>query len=110
MKIRTARAWLEKLPLTKPYVIAYKTIADTEIVFLEVELENGMTGLGASNPFSAVVNETPEITLANLESGYLGEWKGKDIRSFNKLIADAAEHFPNLPGTLAAIDIALHDL
>src|ERR1700733_8551078 len=99
MKIRTARAWLEKLPLTKPYVIAYKTITGTEIVFLEVELENGLTGLGAANPFSAVVGETPEITLKNLRSGYLDEWIGKDIRSFNKLIDDAAEYFPCLPGT-----------
>ena len=110
MKIRSIRSWLEKLPLTKPYVIAYKTITDTEIVFLEVMLENGLTGLGAANPFSAVVPETPEITLVNLRNGYLDEWIGKDIRSFNKLINDAEEHFPHQPGTLAAIDIALHDL
>ena len=110
MKIKAVHAWLEKLPLTKPYVIAYKTITDTEIVFFEVELENGLTGLGASNPFSAVVGETPEVTLKNLQSGYLDEWIGKDIRRFNKLIDDAAEYFPGLPGTVAAIDIALHDL
>ncbi len=110
MKIKSVRAWLEQLPLTKTYVIAYKTIADTEIVFLEVQLENGLTGLGSANPFADVVGETPEVTLANLQSGYLDEWIGKDIRGFNKLINDAAEHFPKQPGTLAAIDIALHDL
>ncbi len=110
MKIRSVRAWLEKLPLTKTYTIAYKTISDAEIVFLEVTLENGLTGYGSSNPFADVVGETPEVTLANLQSGYLDEWTGKDIRSFNQLINAAAEHFPKLPGTLAAIDIALHDL
>jgi L-alanine-DL-glutamate epimerase-like enolase superfamily enzyme len=110
MKIKSARAWAEKLPLTKTYVIAYKTISDTEIVFLEVMLENGLTGIGASNPFADVVGETPQVTLTNLKSGYLDEWVGKDIRHFNQLIADAAEHFPKLPGTLASIDIALHDL
>jgi len=109
MKIRSVRSWLVSLPLTKPYVIAYKTITGTEIVFLEVELENGLTGMGAANPFSAVVPETPEMTLINLQSGYLDEWVGKDIRGFNKLIDDAAAHFPHQPGTLAAIDIALHD-
>ena len=110
MKIKYIRAWAEKLPLTKTYVIAYKTISDTEIVFLEVVLENGLTGIGASNPFADVVGETPQVTLANLQSGYLDEWIGKDIRTFNQLISQAAEYFPKLPGTLAAIDIALHDL
>ncbi len=110
MKIKSVRAWAEKLPLTKTYVIAYKTISDTEIVFLEVVLENGLTGLGAANPFADVVGETPEVTLANLQSGYLDNWIGKDIRNFNHLISLAGEHFPKLPGTLAAIDIALHDL
>lgn len=110
MKIKSVRAWAENLPLTKTYVIAYKTISDTEIVFLEVTLENGLTGIGASNPFADVVGETPEVTLTNLQSGYLDSWIGKDIRHFNQLIADASTYFPKLPGTLAAIDIALHDL
>jgi L-alanine-DL-glutamate epimerase-like enolase superfamily enzyme len=110
MKIRSARAWLEYVPLSRPYTIAYKTISDTEIVFLEISLENGLTGMGAANPFAAVVGETPAQTLAHLQSGYLDEITGKDIREFNSLIDAAADHFPGLPGTIAAIDIALHDL
>ena len=110
MKIKSVNAWLQKLPLTKPYTIAYKTIAETEIVFLEIELENGLTGIGASNPFVDVVGETPANTLSNLHSDFINELIGKDIRSFNQLIDEAADHFPKLPGTQAAIDIALHDL
>ncbi len=110
MKIASIQSYLKKLPLTKPYTIAYKVTADTEIVFLEIVLENGITGIGAANPFADVVGETPAQTLANLESGYLDTFIGKDIREFNSLIDDAANHFPKQPGTLAAIDIALHDL
>jgi L-Ala-D/L-Glu epimerase len=110
MKIVSTNAYLHNLPLTKPYTIAYKTTADTEIVFLEIILENGLIGIGAANPFADVVGETPAQTLANLQSGYLDEWMGKDIRSFNNLIDAAAKKFPKQPGTLAAIDIALHDL
>ena len=110
MKITTAHAYLQQLPLTRPYTIAYKTTADTEIVFLEIGLENGMTGIGAANPFADVVGETPAQTLANLQSGWLDTMIGKDIRQFNSLIDATAIHFPKLPGTLAAIDIALHDL
>jgi L-alanine-DL-glutamate epimerase-like enolase superfamily enzyme len=95
--------------LTKPYTIAYKTIDDTEIVFLEIVLENGITGIGAANPFAEVVGETPAITLANLQSDFVQQLVGRDIRFFNQLIDEALVQFPHLPGTIAAIDIALHD-
>ena len=110
MKINSITAWLEKLPLTRPYTIAYKTITDTEIVFLEIRLENGLIGTGASNPFAEVVGESPSETLAHLRSGFLDCFIGKDIRIWNQLLDEAARHYQHLPGTLAAIDIALHDL
>ena len=109
MKIRLVKAWLQQLPLTKPYSIAYKTIYDTEIVFLEITLENGITGIGAANPFAEVVGETPAVTLANLQKDFVQGFIGRDIRYFNQLIDEALMQFPHLPGTIAAIDIALHD-
>ena len=109
MKIRSVKTWLQQLPLTKPYTIAYKTIVDTEIVFLEIVLENGIIGIGAANPFAEVVGETPAITLANLQSDFVQQLAGRDIRFFNQLIDEALVQFPHLPGTIEAIDIALHD-
>jgi len=109
MKIKSVKTWLQQLPLTKPYTIAYKTITDTEIVFLEILLENGITGIGAANPFAEVVGETPAITLANLQTDFVQQLVGRDIRLFNQLIDEALLQFPHLPGTIAAIDIALHD-
>lgn len=109
MKIHSINAWSEKLPLTKPYTIAYKTISDTDLIFVEFILENGISGLGAANPFPEVVGETPEITLANLRSEFVQSFVGRDIRHFNSMIDETAAYFPHRPGTLAAIDIALHD-
>ena len=109
MKIVSVKAYLQQLPLTKPYTIAYKTISDTEIVFLEIILENGIMGIGASNPFEDVVGETPAQTLLNLQSDFVQNLAGKDIRHFNQLIDDTAKYFPHQPGTVAAVDIALHD-
>lgn len=110
MKIHSLRAYLHRLPLTKPYTIAYKTIEDTEIVYLEICLENGMTGIGAANPFEEVVGETPAETLKHLQSGFLQQFIGRDIRHFRQLIDETVDHFPGLPGACAAVDIALHDL
>jgi L-alanine-DL-glutamate epimerase-like enolase superfamily enzyme len=109
MKIQSVKVWLQQLPLTKPYTIAYKTIEDTEIIFLEIVLQNGIVGLGASNPFAEVVGETPAITLANLQTDFVQQMVGRDVRHFNQLIDEAITQFPHLPGTIAAIDIALHD-
>lgn len=110
MKIKSVQVSLHHLPLTKPYTIAYKTMVDTEIVLLEIELENGIIGLGAANPFEDVVGETPQQTFELLQTGYLDNFIGKDIEDFLDLITQAAAHFDHKPGALAAIDIALHDL
>jgi len=109
MKIHSVRTWLQQLPLTKPYSITYKTIYDTEIVFLEIVLENGIIGIGAANPFAEVVGETPSVTLANLQKDFVQAFAGRDIRLFNQIIDESLIQFPHLPGTIAAIDIALHD-
>ena len=34
---------------------------------------------------------------------------GRDVREFMVLIDEAGQHFPNAPGTVAALDLALHD-
>jgi len=109
MKITSIKVWLQELPLTKPYTIAYKTITDTEIVFLEITLANGITGLGASSPSPDVVGETPQQTLLNLQQDFIQQLVGRDIRHFNLLIDEAKIQYPHLPGTIAAIDLALHD-
>ncbi|MFM2360769.1 MAG: hypothetical protein RLY16_2762 [Bacteroidota bacterium] len=109
MKIVEIRAWLEALPLTKPYTIAYKTITSTEIVFFEVVLDNGMRGLGSANPFEEVVGETPLQTLQNLQQPFFQNLVGRDIRHFNQIIDETIQQYPIYPGTVAALDIAMHD-
>lgn len=97
------------LQLSQPYRIAYLNIVDTEIGFLEIELENGITGFGSANPFAQVIGETPTNTLQNLQSDYVQQFVGRNIEEFEVLIDEATKHFSHLPGTQAAIDIALHD-
>lgn len=109
MRINAIRAYRRNLALTKPYTIAYQTTSEVENVFLEIELANGLIGLGAANPDPDVVGESPEQTLLNLQSEWLMGLIGRDIRLFTALIDEARHQFPNAPGTLAALDIALHD-
>lgn len=110
MKIAAVSAYRRNLRLQKPYLIARQRIEDVENIFLEIALENGLTGIGAANPSPEVVGESPEETLRNLETDLAGWLTGKDIRHFNALIDAVAARYPRKPGTLAAVDIALHDV
>jgi L-alanine-DL-glutamate epimerase-like enolase superfamily enzyme len=95
--------------LTKPYTIAYSTFTDVKLVFLEIELENGIIGVGSASPAEEVVGENPAQTLASLQTDFVQKLVGRDIRHFQQLIFEAQQYFGYLPGTLAAIDLALHD-
>ena len=109
MNIKSIKAYSKNLAVKRPYTIARNTVSDAEIVFLEVELTNGMVGIGSANTDVEVVNETASQTLENLQSDMVADLVGKDIRLFLSLIARYRRDFYAFPGTLAALDIALHD-
>jgi L-alanine-DL-glutamate epimerase-like enolase superfamily enzyme len=109
MKIKSIRSYCRNLALSKPYSIAGYTFSEVENVFLEVELENGIVGMGAASPAEEVVGETCSQTLQNLQTVFFQHLIGRDIRHFRQLMYETNRAFPNLPGTQAALDIALHD-
>jgi L-alanine-DL-glutamate epimerase-like enolase superfamily enzyme len=109
MKITAIRTSLRKVPLKKPYTIAYNTFSDVTLVLLEIELANGMIGVGSASPAEEVVGETPVQTAAHLQTEVIQQLVGRDIRHFQQLIVEVRSHFALYPGTQAAVDIALHD-
>ena len=109
MKIVAVRAYLKKMALKKPYTIAYNTFSDVSLAFLEIELANGMIGYGSGSPAEEVVGETTEQTVVNLNTSFVANLVGRDIRHFQQIIFESNVQFPHQPGTLAAIDIAMHD-
>lgn len=109
MKIVSLTAYRKNLALTKPYTIARHTVTDVENIFMEIRLENGMIGIGSASPAEEVVGETCEQTFQNCTSEFFQRLVGRDIRHFRQLIDEVNTHFPNLPGTQAAFDLAAHD-
>lgn len=109
MKIRAVRPFSKKLALTKPYTIAYDTFNDVELAFLEIELENGIVGLGSASPAEEVIGENSQHTLLNLLTEFVQNFVGRDIRHFQQIIFETHQRFPAFAGTQAAIDLALHD-
>jgi len=109
MKIKSLRTWRQNLENTRPYSISYKTVDEVIAAFVEVTLENGLTGIGSANPSEYVVGESVEDTMTILNSGGL-EWLiGKDIRELNFHLDELMSRYPSNPGVRAVADIALYD-
>ncbi len=85
MKIKDIKVWSVDLGNTKPYTIAFKTIDEVKNAFVEIILENGLTGIGAGNPSEYVVGETLDQCLDALKQKNLQFLIGRDIREFNQL-------------------------
>lgn len=60
MKIKNIKIWSADLGNTKPYTIAFKTIDEVWNAFVEITLDNGITGIGAANPSEYVTGESFE--------------------------------------------------
>ena len=54
MKIQSISVERENLELPRPYSISYKTVTSVENIIVKVAGENGMVGVGATNPSSGV--------------------------------------------------------
>ena len=108
-KIVRTTVWKEDLTLTRPYTIAFETIDSVENLFICLETEDGLTGVGAASPSEEVTGET----LAHSEKALMQMadlLKGKDLRLLNGLLKSLNQKFSAAPAALAAADIALHDL
>jgi L-alanine-DL-glutamate epimerase-like enolase superfamily enzyme len=110
MKIKKISIWKENLELTRPYTIAYERIEAVENVFVLIEAENGMVGMGSASPGEEVTGENIEHCQQILEQELEPILVGADLRLYNQLLQQLALTMASAPAALAAVDIALHDL
>jgi L-Ala-D/L-Glu epimerase len=110
MRIKNIKVWNADLGNTKPYTITFKTVDEVRNVFVEITLDNGVTGIGSGNPSEYVVGENLAQTIEALQEKNIEFLVGKDIREFNQLTFEVQQKFPKNPAARAALDIALHDV
>lgn len=108
-RIKDIHVWSADLGNTKPYTIAFKTIDTVVNVFVELTLENGVTGIGSANPSEYVTGENLDHTREALQEQHLEFLIGRDIREMQQLNFEVWRRFPATPAARAALDIALHD-
>lgn len=110
MKIKNIKVWNADLGNTKPYTIAFKTVDQVRNAFVEIELENGTTGIGSGNPSEYVTGENLNQTIDALQERNLEFLIGRDIREVHQLLFEVLQKFPKNPAARAALDISLHDV
>jgi L-alanine-DL-glutamate epimerase-like enolase superfamily enzyme len=110
MKIRHLEAWPVEMPLVEPYTIAYESINATTNVFLLIESDTGIRGLGCAAPDLKVTGETAETVLATFSDVIQPELKKADPLRYAKILERLRKHLKDQPSALAMVDIALNDL
>ena len=110
MKIKKVSTWKEDLGLTRPYSIAYERVDVVENLFVLIEAENGLVGIGAGSPDAHVTGESIQACEEALRQGLDPLLTGADIRHYKTLLRRLATDMRATPAALAAADIALHDL
>lgn len=110
MRIADINVYQKDLGTSRPYSISYKTVTEVKNTFVEIHLENGITGIGACNPSEKVVGENVDQAFVHLREADFSYLKGKRISAFEALIRETNERFQHRAGAHAAVDIALYDL
>ena len=109
-KITAVRYWKEDMDLTRPYAITYIMHDSIQNIFIMIEADEGMYGLGAGSPAKHVTGEVMDEDCATKIPDLEGLLVGRDIREIRSLIDQCAESYSGQSALLAALDMALHDL
>src|SRR5882757_2338761 len=96
-RIKNVEVWTSDLGNTKPYTIAFKTIDEVLNTFVEITLDNGVTGIGAANPSEYVTGEHIAQTQEALSEKNLEFLIGRDIRQMQQLAFEVWKKFPATP-------------
>lgn len=110
MKITKIEIYPIKLPLIKPFVIAYDSYPDMPSIILKVETDTGLIGYGESVPDEHVTGESFHSTIALLKHNLIPKIIGQDPFNIEKIHQTMDKTVKYAPAAKAAIDIACYDL
>ncbi len=110
MKITTVRSWQERVELTRPYTIAFRSVSAVDLFFVEIASDSGKVGLGSASPAEEVTGESAAACAAALADEELSWLIGEDPRHLGRLCRILRRRLAAAPAARAAVDMALYDL
>jgi L-alanine-DL-glutamate epimerase-like enolase superfamily enzyme len=110
MKIKKVTVFRENLELTRPYTIAYETFTHAENLFVHLETDTGLMGIGAGSPAEDVTGENIESCELALNEHACALFEGMALSDVFSMLKTMETKMAATPAAMAAMDIALHDL
>jgi L-alanine-DL-glutamate epimerase-like enolase superfamily enzyme len=107
--IATAEIFAYTIPQAVPMKIALGTPLTADNVLVRLRTGDGVTGLGESAPYSAVMGETQQSDLA-MGPALAGIVKGRDPFELPRIVEAMDAFSPHSPGIKAAFEMAVWDI
>ncbi|OCA85040.1 dipeptide epimerase [Pseudobacillus wudalianchiensis] len=109
MYINKLKVSIEKLPLVKPFKTALRTAQDIDNIFVTIELENGVIGMGAAAPTVAITGDSTEGIAGIIEHVIAPQLIGQKITQLNLLSQLIQQSCVGNTSAKAAVEIAVYD-
>lgn len=110
MKIVRTEVWTVEMRLSEPYTIAYEAIDRATNIFLRLHTDGPHAGIGCAAPDVPVTGESADDVREALDRVAAELLIGADPLRMAAVLANLEAPLAGHPSTMAAIDMALHDL
>ena len=108
MKILQTRIYKLSIPMI-PFRIATGTMNQAQNLFLRIETDGGLTGVGECSAFPMIVGET-QATCYEMAKEFALLWKGKEALDIDARLKDLDDFTAFNSTVKSAFDMALYDL
>lgn len=108
MKILQTRIYKLSIPM-HPFRIATGTMYHAQNLFIRVETEEGLAGVGECSAFPMIVGET-QSTCYEMAKEFARLWKGKEALNIEERLKDLDDFTAFNSTAKSAFDMALYDL
>lgn len=108
LTITKVRYWPVDVPLRDTFATASGSVEVVQILFVRVDLAEGVCGYGECAPFPEVTGETRKTTIAAIES-LLPNFIGKAADQWQSLATSMREAAPRQPAARCGLETAILD-
>jgi L-alanine-DL-glutamate epimerase-like enolase superfamily enzyme len=98
------------MKLDEPYTIAYETVSSATNIFILIETDTGIKGIGCGAPDYQITGEDSEGLMLTMQNIIAPEIKGSDPLRPAMLIEQLRPLLKDKPSAMAALDMALYDI
>ena len=92
-----------------PFTIATGTMHYAQNIFIRIQTDTGIKGLGECSAFPMIVGET-QATCFAMAQDFASLWKGKDALQIEERISELQDYASFNATIKSAFDMALHDI